>query len=935
MRIAFLAVGAIKQSERLRYRWTSLCFGGCLLLTASHAQNVTTNIAPTVGDGDFGSTVTQAGSVFEITGGARPNSGTNLFHSFEQFNVGMSDTASFTNDAGLPTENILSQVTGGTRSDIFGIIQTTGFPDANLFLINRAGILFGPGSSLNVEGSFHASTADFIELSDGTRFSSTSSSIDTLLTTAPPEAFGFLGEDEASIEVDGGSLTVQPSQNISLVGGDLHVNNSKFVASAGTIHMVSVAGQGEAQVQDGVVDLEPEQSRGAIAISQSDIGDFFSPNDGSYINIAGGEVEISGSFLNANSVNAPGRGIDIDAEGLALNGAFLFSQTHGSEKGGNININARNGVSMLSGLLDTKTLGLGSAGDISIITEELTLDGAAFVDASSSDVSGAGNINVEASGDVLLTNSSALFAEGPQTGGGDISVTAENLTINERGSITTASFAGGSAGQIDFVVDETVTLTGGGTLVTSRADGSSDAGDIRIQTKNLNITDGARIAGETRGAGRGADVDIISTESVFISGGGSLAGETSAVTTETIGEGNAGNVAVTTSSLTVTEGAEIVASTSGDGNGGSVNITATNLDLDHVGTVSTSTSGLGSAGSISAIADNATLTDGARIESTTNTIGAAGTIEANAQTLVVSGQSSAITSETRGEGDAGSIRIQAGRFVVQNGGEVSVRTETSGQGGGLTVHADTLELTEGRLTASTSGQGKGGEIDIQATNVQLDGGASISAESTGTGLDLEIGEGQSGNIKITATDSLRIFDESSVSVKTDEADAGNIDLKAGFLLHLRNGDITTSAAVDEMGEGTGNGGDITIDPVFVVLERGSTIAANAREDEAGDINITTTGALFRSFDSDITASNARNLNGNIQINSPDTDVIAGALDLPESLLNISALLNDRCTARTQKSSSSLIVSGRGGVPPGPGAAFTGPGPDNCAVDQYE
>ena len=102
-------------------------------------------------------TVTISGSVYDITGGTRPGNGSNLFHSFGEFGVPTNHVANFLNESGLATSTILGRVTGGTLSNIFGTIQTTGFGSANLFLMNPAGIVFGPNASLNVGGSvkFH------------------------------------------------------------------------------------------------------------------------------------------------------------------------------------------------------------------------------------------------------------------------------------------------------------------------------------------------------------------------------------------------------------------------------------------------------------------------------------------------------------------------------------------------------------------------------------------------------------------------------------------------------------------------------------------------------------------------------------------------------------------------------------------------------------
>src|SRR5207249_7360588 len=141
---------------------TALSVFFCFSLLASgmstyvYAQ-VTTNITSS-GLGTSVSPISPSGAV-TITGGTRPgNNGPNLFHSFGLFNVGASGTANFFNDTGLPTTKIVSRVTGGRPSNIFGTIQTTGFGNANLFLMNPAGILFGPNATLNVGGSVHFTT---------------------------------------------------------------------------------------------------------------------------------------------------------------------------------------------------------------------------------------------------------------------------------------------------------------------------------------------------------------------------------------------------------------------------------------------------------------------------------------------------------------------------------------------------------------------------------------------------------------------------------------------------------------------------------------------------------------------------------------------------------------------------------------------------------
>src|SRR4029077_9083399 len=114
----------------------------------------------------------------DITGGTRPVGGTNLFHSFGDFNVPNNNIANFLNSGsvdlagkqladGLPTSNIIGLITAGNPSVVFGMIQTNGpggFPNANLFLMNPAGFLFGQNATVNVGGMVSFTTADYLRL---------------------------------------------------------------------------------------------------------------------------------------------------------------------------------------------------------------------------------------------------------------------------------------------------------------------------------------------------------------------------------------------------------------------------------------------------------------------------------------------------------------------------------------------------------------------------------------------------------------------------------------------------------------------------------------------------------------------------------------------------------------------------------------------------
>src|SRR5512147_2305231 len=93
---------------RQAFLWVLLPIVALILISPSVGDTqVTTNITPTTGAGNLGTTITHTGNLYDITGGTRPGGGPNLFHSFGDFSVSAGDVGNFLNNTGLPTSNIL------------------------------------------------------------------------------------------------------------------------------------------------------------------------------------------------------------------------------------------------------------------------------------------------------------------------------------------------------------------------------------------------------------------------------------------------------------------------------------------------------------------------------------------------------------------------------------------------------------------------------------------------------------------------------------------------------------------------------------------------------------------------------------------------------------------------------------------------------------
>jgi filamentous hemagglutinin family protein len=183
--------------------------------------------AEIITDGTVGSAQSLSGPNYVIGHDLGTQSGANLYHSFDKFNVYTGESAAFTGP--LDINNVFGRVTGGA-SFIDGQISSN-MPNADIYLINPLGIMFGENASLDVPGSFYASTADQIILEDGTTFSATHpENVPPILSSAPFSDFGFLDDETppAAISVKGSQFEILPGKTLGLVGGSIAIENADF-----------------------------------------------------------------------------------------------------------------------------------------------------------------------------------------------------------------------------------------------------------------------------------------------------------------------------------------------------------------------------------------------------------------------------------------------------------------------------------------------------------------------------------------------------------------------------------------------------------------------------------------------------------------------------------------------------------------------------------
>ena len=177
--------------------------------------------AQVVVDNSFGSAGALSGPNFKIPDTLGKAVGDNLFHSFTEFSLQTGQSATFTGPDSI--QNILGRVTGGEVSEIDGLIQSE-IADANLYLLNPNGFLFGKNAKVDVDGAFTLSTRESLKLGEDGSFNAANPD-QSVFTSAAPDAFGFLGDNPGgAIRFSGSKLILE--NPVNLVGGDIKLDDS-------------------------------------------------------------------------------------------------------------------------------------------------------------------------------------------------------------------------------------------------------------------------------------------------------------------------------------------------------------------------------------------------------------------------------------------------------------------------------------------------------------------------------------------------------------------------------------------------------------------------------------------------------------------------------------------------------------------------------------
>jgi filamentous hemagglutinin family protein len=641
-----------------------------------------------------------------ITGGAQR--GINLFHSFREFNVSEGRGAYFFSP-NAEIQNILTRVTGRNPSEILGTLGTFGNSQPNLFLINPNGIVFGENASLDVGGSFVASTANGIEFGEQGVFSATNPETPRLLNVSPSALFfnavnnqaeiqnnsvAPAGTDPAGFDVFG--LRVADGKSLLLVGGDVSMDGGQLNAYGGRVELGGLAAPGN-------VNLLFDEDNLKLGFPE---------------NVTRADVSLT-------------------------NQAFVYVEADG---GGDIAINARN-LDILQGSQLSAGIGQGLgtresvAGDITLnATDKITIANPmsrVYNDVTPGAIGNSGDINIIGKSVEINDGgriSASTFGKG---NAGSINITIGSLFVSNGAQIQSFVFEEGNSGNIEINASESIEVTGNVdsnnsslTKIASQVSRNSTgrSGNLLLNTRRLTVKDGGQIQASTFSevsTAKSGTINVNASESIEISG---TNGDTipSRLFTGTYGGADGSDLNINTEKLSILNGGIVSASTAawlGEGKGGNLTVNA----KDSV--------------EISGFVQNGS----------------------NIFLSVLAAETGRLFNQNAGRNLApgGNLTINTRKLNISNNGRVSTETYMSaGKAGDLTVNAtDSMDIvgSNSRLSSRTNGRGDAGNLKIRTQKLAIREGAEVSSSSSLANEDLLIRRGgNAGTVDVDATESVEL-----------------------------------------------------------------------------------------------------------------------------------------------------------------------------------
>ncbi|NJO14252.1 MAG: hypothetical protein HC877_00430 [Thioploca sp.] len=716
-------------------------------------------------------------------------------------------------------------------------------------------------------------------------------------------------------------LAVPTGKSLSLIGGDLSISstlpptvdesgepifNSTLSAQSGRLNLASVASSGKVIPIKSGLNLSTETQRGPITVNNMRLD--LSGEGGGNMFIRGGRFELINSLIMGDTNgNQDGGVIDIQVEQLKLQSSIIEGNTKGLGKASSIILKVDDTLELadasgIYNLSQSNETNAGSAGNIEVKARQIKLsDGAQIFNGTFGPGEGGSIIIMTAD---LILDFGGIFAsseKGSTGNAGNIEIKAHQLTLMEGGQINTSTRGAGKGGAIYIKKAESLSLSGSGkegpSGIFSNSEGmeaTGQAGNIDIETRQLQLSDGAEISSSTTGSGDGGYITILVTDALSVQKSASIFSISKG---QQARAGKAGEIKVEAHQFTLTEGGNINAATNSTGKGGTIFIkVAEGLTISGYGEFKGkvllsgiwsfsrgSEANAGQAGNIKIEARQLTLTEGGIINSGTFGPGKGGAIIIVITDALTLQSLSYISANSQGKqahaGQAGEIKITARQLQLLNGAQIGSGTGGTGEGNSIIIVVDKALTISGR--------------DKNGNNSGI-WGSSVSDKANA---------GNAGTISVTAN-TINLKNGGVIATSANNASGGEINITIPNSLYLQAGAITT-----DVKNGQGDGGKIEITKPTLAVLNNSEILTRADQGRGGRIHINA-NKFIPSADSLLDASSrVEGRSGEIKIEA-DSYVGNGLITLPESFSNPPSLRRCETQFTTQETPSHFTRASR-------------------------
>lgn len=895
---------------------------------------------------------TLVGPAYVVPEALGQRAGGNLFHSFQQFDLGQGTSATFTTEStGL--RNVISRVTGGSASYINGTLAlhaASGSPA--FYFLNPAGVFFGNNAHVDVPGAFHVSTADGLRFPDGVWYADAAKA--STFSSADPVDFGFLGPGRGPVQLQGSTLYPTEGQALTVVGSDVTLDAATLVSGEGglvrivaantlslhhggkiTTYTTGPAQAGDIDVRAAALSMDGRDSVAGITGITSLSDAQATGRTGKVSVVIDGPLQLYQGIITSSTFSTGDAGdVQVRAATVLLEGGSsqrsegIYSNAFaGTGHAGTVQVQAQGALELSQGAeIASNTWSQGRGGSVQVQAGSIHIHGGYAGIYSESKIgagkAGAGDIQVEVRGPLLVEDSgyisSATWSPGDA---GAVRVAADTIRIDSLGSsggagiISDASASTGRAGTVDVRAKGLLEVTNQG-MVSSNAYAAGRAGTVQIQAGEIRVNGGAGLfAGifsdsmltSTADAG---SVQVQATGAITLEGGGMISSSTGSAH-------NAGAVQVRAQTLSIDGGSSgfggiFSNSLAGGGAGGAVQVDVVgHLALGNGGVINSSTAGVGNAGAVRVAAGSISVDGGDHqyagifSEAYPGSTGRGGQVQVQSSGTLTLTNGAMVSSSTWGAGSAGGVHVAAGTLNIDGGASQyagiysQAALYSSGDAGPVQVTvAGPLEMVQGgQISSSTATRGQAGAVSVLATRVHIDGTASgISAQA------MPDSSGQTGTVSLTATESIRLTRGGALSIRNDAQVTNPAALLPTMLrvsapdIALTDSQITAAASgnadASQLGLAFGN---------HLSLER-SQITTSAYNGNGGAIMVEGDGLLALK-NSQITTSVA-GLSGN----GGDIVVRSRALALNTGMIQANTTARDATGGRVQIDVPALLPS---------------------------